>query len=145
MAYFTQQLVNAITLGAIYGLIAIGYTMVYGIIGMINFAHGEIYMIGAYLGFIIVSVLPAMTFFHSHLIVFLLSVLVLAALRPAGLGLHRPPTGAQAQRGGPREPKEGKGPARPAKGERVGGSASWDCGSCIAGGSCWASEGGDRP
>ncbi len=44
-----QQLVNGLILGAIYGLIAIGYTMVYGIIGMINFAHGEIYMIGAYL------------------------------------------------------------------------------------------------
>ena len=49
MAYFLQQLVNGITLGSIYGLIAIGYTMVYGIIGMINFAHGEIYMIGAFL------------------------------------------------------------------------------------------------
>ncbi|MCZ6553246.1 MAG: branched-chain amino acid ABC transporter permease LivH [SAR324 cluster bacterium] len=44
-----QQLVNGLILGSIYGLIAIGYTMVYGIIGMINFAHGEIYMIGAYL------------------------------------------------------------------------------------------------
>ena len=56
MAYFTQQLINAITLGAIYGLIAIGYTMVYGIIGMINFAHGEVFMIGAFIsliGFII--------------------------------------------------------------------------------------------
>ena len=49
MAYFLQQLVNGITLGSIYGLIAIGYTMVYGIIGMINFAHGEVYMIGAFL------------------------------------------------------------------------------------------------
>ncbi len=44
-----QQLINGLTLGSIYGLIAIGYTMVYGILGMINFAHGEIYMIGAYL------------------------------------------------------------------------------------------------
>jgi branched-chain amino acid transport system permease protein len=48
MEYFTQQLINGLTLGAIYGLIAIGYTMVYGIIGMINFAHGEIFMIGAF-------------------------------------------------------------------------------------------------
>ncbi|MEK9644853.1 MAG: branched-chain amino acid ABC transporter permease LivH, partial [Alphaproteobacteria bacterium] len=48
MEYFLQQLINGLTLGAIYGLIAIGYTMVYGIIGMINFAHGEIYMIGAF-------------------------------------------------------------------------------------------------
>ena len=47
MALFIQQLINGISLGAIYGLIAIGYTMVYGIIGMINFAHGDVYMIGA--------------------------------------------------------------------------------------------------
>ena len=53
MEYFLQQLINGLTLGAIYGLIAIGYTMVYGIIGMINFAHGEIYMIGAFLAVII--------------------------------------------------------------------------------------------
>jgi branched-chain amino acid transport system permease protein len=49
MEYFLQQLINGVTLGAIYGLIAIGYTMVYGIIGMINFAHGEIYMLGAFI------------------------------------------------------------------------------------------------
>ena len=47
-----QQLFNGLSLGAIYALIAIGYTMVYGIIGMINFAHGEIYMIGAYAGLV---------------------------------------------------------------------------------------------
>ena len=46
---FLQQLINGLTLGAVYGLIAIGYTMVYGIIGMINFAHGEVYMVSAYL------------------------------------------------------------------------------------------------
>jgi branched-chain amino acid transport system permease protein len=57
MAYFLQQLVNGITLGMIYGLIAIGYTMVYGIIGMINFAHGEIYMIGAFIAVISLTVL----------------------------------------------------------------------------------------
>jgi branched-chain amino acid transport system permease protein len=49
MLYFVQQLINGLTLGAVYGLIAIGYSMVYGIIGMINFAHGEVYMIGAFL------------------------------------------------------------------------------------------------
>ncbi|HEX5079596.1 MAG TPA: high-affinity branched-chain amino acid ABC transporter permease LivH [Geminicoccaceae bacterium] len=52
MLYFLQQLINGVTLGAMYGLIAIGYSMVYGIIGMINFAHGEIYMIGAFLSII---------------------------------------------------------------------------------------------
>ncbi|WP_028878714.1 ABC transporter permease subunit [Terasakiella pusilla] len=57
MEYFTQQLINGVTLGSIYGLIAIGYTMVYGIIGMINFAHGEIYMIGAFVSMITFLVL----------------------------------------------------------------------------------------
>lgn len=52
MEYFLQQLINGITLGSIYGLIAIGYTMVYGIIGMINFAHGDIFMIGAFIALI---------------------------------------------------------------------------------------------
>ena len=52
MEYFVQQLINGITLGTIYGLIAIGYTMVYGIIGMINFAHGDIFMVGAFLSLI---------------------------------------------------------------------------------------------
>ena len=46
MEYFLQQLINGLTLGSIYGLIAIGYTMVYGIIGMINFAHGDVFMVG---------------------------------------------------------------------------------------------------
>ena len=54
---FTQQVINGLTLGSIYALIAIGYTMVYGIIGMINFAHGEIYMIGAYVGLLVITAL----------------------------------------------------------------------------------------
>ncbi|KJS20387.1 MAG: branched-chain amino acid transporter permease subunit LivH [Hoeflea sp. BRH_c9] len=49
MEYFLQQLINGLTLGSIYGLIAIGYTMVYGIIGMINFAHGDIFMVGSFI------------------------------------------------------------------------------------------------
>src|ERR1700751_6452457 len=57
MSDFQQQLINGLTLGSIYGLIAIGYTMVYGIIGMINFAHGEIYMIGAFISIIAFLVL----------------------------------------------------------------------------------------
>jgi branched-chain amino acid transport system permease protein len=49
MDYFIQQLVNGLTLGSIYGLIAIGYTMVYGIIGMVNFAHGDVFMLAAFI------------------------------------------------------------------------------------------------
>ena len=52
MDYFAQQLINGIVLGSIYGLIAIGYTMVYGIVGMINFAHGDIFMIGGFIALI---------------------------------------------------------------------------------------------
>ena len=53
---FIQQLINGISLGSIYALIALGYTMVYGIIKLINFAHGDIYMVGAYIGFFSVSI-----------------------------------------------------------------------------------------
>ena len=60
MEYFLQQTINGITLGAVYGLIAIGYTMVYGIVGMINFAHGEIYMIGAFIAVIAFTLLGMM-------------------------------------------------------------------------------------
>jgi branched-chain amino acid transport system permease protein len=57
MEYFLQQLINGLTLGAMFGLIAIGYTMVYGIIGMVNFAHGEIFMIGGFVSVITFLVL----------------------------------------------------------------------------------------
>ncbi len=50
---FVQQLINGVTLGSVYGLIAIGYTMVFGIIGMVNFAHGEVFMIGAVIAYLI--------------------------------------------------------------------------------------------
>jgi len=52
MEVFTQQLINGITLGSIYGLIAIGYTMVFGIIGMVNFAHGDVFMVSAFIALI---------------------------------------------------------------------------------------------
>jgi branched-chain amino acid transport system permease protein len=59
MEVFVQQLINGITLGSIYGLIAIGYTMVFGIIGMVNFAHGDVFMVSAFIAlvaFLIVTV-----------------------------------------------------------------------------------------
>jgi branched-chain amino acid transport system permease protein len=82
MAYFLQQLINGLTLGAIYGLIAIGYTMVYGIIGMINFAHGEIYMIGAFVALIAVL---ALTSVGVAAVPILLLLVILAAMAIAGL------------------------------------------------------------
>lgn len=57
MDYFIELLFGGLTRGSIYALIALGYTMVYGIIGLINFAHGEIYMIGAFTAFIVATVL----------------------------------------------------------------------------------------
>ena len=57
MYHYLQQLINGLTVGSTYALIAIGYTMVYGIIGMINFAHGEVYMIGSYVAFIALTLL----------------------------------------------------------------------------------------
>jgi len=60
VAYVLQQLINGLTLGMIYGLIAVGYTMVYGIIGMINFAHGDVFMVGAFLSLIALTALSGM-------------------------------------------------------------------------------------
>jgi branched-chain amino acid transport system permease protein len=78
MEYFLQQLVNGITLGAIYGLIALGYTMVYGIVGMINFAHGDIYMIGAFISLIAFFAIAALgiTFIPLALVLVLVVAMV---------------------------------------------------------------------
>lgn len=62
MDYFIELLLSGLTKGAIYALIALGYTMVYGIIGLINFAHGEIYMIGAFTAFIAATILSILGF-----------------------------------------------------------------------------------
>jgi branched-chain amino acid transport system permease protein len=59
MEYFLQQLINGLTLGSIYGLIAIGYTMVYGIVGMINFAHGDIFTVGAFMALIVYLIITS--------------------------------------------------------------------------------------
>ena len=69
-----QQLFNGLSLGAIYALIAIGYTMVYGIIGMINFAHGEIYMIGAYTGLVTLAALGPQHGLPVYLVIALMLV-----------------------------------------------------------------------
>ncbi len=78
MAYFIQQLINGVALGMVYGLIAIGYSMVYGIIGMINFAHGEIYMIGAFVSIIAFTLLGMLGISWAPLAVLL--VLLVAIL-----------------------------------------------------------------
>lgn len=67
MENFIQQLINGLSLGSIYALIALGYTMVYGIIKLINFAHGEVYMVGSYVGYTVIrnfnlGLIPALLF-----------------------------------------------------------------------------------
>ena len=76
MAYFLQQLINGVALGSIYGLIAIGYTMVYGIIGMINFAHGDIFMVGAFIA--LIAFLAVLSIGITMIPLALLIVLVIA-------------------------------------------------------------------
>ncbi|HVW55896.1 MAG TPA: branched-chain amino acid ABC transporter permease LivH [Rhizobiaceae bacterium] len=77
MQYFIQQLINGLTLGSIYGLIAIGYTMVYGIIGMINFAHGDVFMVGAFISLIVFLILASL-FGGVHVVLFLLIMMGVA-------------------------------------------------------------------
>lgn len=77
---FLQQLINGLTLGGVYALIALGYTMVYGILELINFAHGEIYMLGAYLGIVFLGFFTAigLTSYSlplSLMLTFLLSII----------------------------------------------------------------------
>jgi branched-chain amino acid transport system permease protein len=79
MEYFVQQLINGITLGSIYGLIAIGYTMVYGIIGMVNFAHGDVFMVSAFIALIAYLILTAFIGVSSIALALLL-VLIAAML-----------------------------------------------------------------
>jgi branched-chain amino acid transport system permease protein len=81
MEVFVQQLINGITLGSIYGLIAIGYTMVYGIIGMINFAHGDIFMVGSFIALIAFLALVAIGI-TSVPLALLLVLLIAMALTP---------------------------------------------------------------
>jgi branched-chain amino acid transport system permease protein len=80
--YFVDQLINGLTLGSIYGLIAIGYTMVYGIIGMINFAHGEIFMIGAFISIItfLLLGLAGLTWVPLALLIVLVVAMTLTAV-----------------------------------------------------------------
>jgi len=79
MEYFLQQLINGVTLGSIYGLIAIGYTMVFGIIGMVNFAHGDVFMLSTFIALIFLLALTQVLGFGS-LAVALFIVLLLGML-----------------------------------------------------------------
>ena len=77
MEVFFQQLINGVTLGSIYGLIAIGYTMVFGIIGMVNFSHGDVFMVSTFIALIALMVLTTWLGVSSILLA-LLIVLIIA-------------------------------------------------------------------
>ncbi len=83
MEYFFQQVINGLALGSIYGLIAIGYTMVYGIIGMINFAHGDVFMLGAFMALIVFLIIT--TFIGALPIALMLLLMMIVAMLLTGL------------------------------------------------------------
>lgn len=89
MAYFLQQLINGVALGMVYGLIAIGYSMVYGIIGMINFAHGEIYMIGAFVSLITFTLLGMLGLSWAPLALLLVLVVAIGVTSLYGWTVER--------------------------------------------------------
>ena len=83
MEIFLQQLINGITLGSIYGLIAIGYTMVFGIIGMVNFAHGDVFMVSSFIAliaFLILTSFLGVTSIALALLIVLVVAMLLTAL-----------------------------------------------------------------
>src|ERR1051326_7547220 len=79
MEYFVQQLINGVTLGSIYGLLAIGYTMVFGIIGMVNFAHGDVFMVSSFIALIAFLIVTAWLGISSIALA-LLIILIIAML-----------------------------------------------------------------
>ena len=89
MEYFVQQLIIGITLGSIYGLIAIGYTMVYGIIGMINFAHGDVFMVGGFIALIAFLTLMAIGVTSIPLALFLVLLIAMALTALYGWTVER--------------------------------------------------------
>ncbi|KPC51903.1 ABC transporter permease subunit [Amantichitinum ursilacus] len=89
MGQFIQQLINGLTLGAVYGLIALGYTMVYGIIGMINFAHGDVYMVSAIMAVTFITLLSALGISSVPLMLVLVLVIVIALTSVYGWTVER--------------------------------------------------------
>jgi branched-chain amino acid transport system permease protein len=83
MSYLSQQLINGLTIGSIYGLIALGYTMVFGIIGMVNFAHGDVFMLSTFIAlllYLILTQLLGLTWLPLTLILVLIGAMALTAL-----------------------------------------------------------------
>jgi branched-chain amino acid transport system permease protein len=87
MSFFFQELVNGITVGALYALVALGFSMVYGVLKLLNFAHGDLYMVGAFVGYFVIQWFGGPTALSIPVPVLLVIMFVLAALLTGGLGV----------------------------------------------------------
>src|SRR5256886_13411069 len=87
MSFFYQELENGITTGALYSLIALGFSMVYGVLKVLKFAHGDLYMIGAYIGFFVIQWSGGAQALTIAVPLLLLIMFVLAAVLVGGLGV----------------------------------------------------------
>src|SRR5258705_7263604 len=87
MSFFFQELVNGLTTGALYALVALGFSMVYGVLKLLNFAHGDLYMIGAYVGFFVIQWFGGPSVLTIPVPLLLLVMFVLAAGLVGGLGV----------------------------------------------------------
>jgi branched-chain amino acid transport system permease protein len=88
---FLQQLINAVSLGSLYGLVAIGYTMVYGILRLINFAHGDVLMVGCYFAFYAILIFSLPWYVSFFVAILLTAVLGIAVDRGAYLPVRKAP------------------------------------------------------
>jgi branched-chain amino acid transport system permease protein len=87
MGFFFQELVNGLTTGALYSLVALGFSMVYGVLKLLNFAHGDLYMVGAYVGFFVIQWFGGPSALSIPVPLLLLIMFVLAAGLVGGLGV----------------------------------------------------------
>ena len=87
MGFFFQELVNGLTTGALYALVALGFSMVYGVLKLLNFAHGDLYMVGAYVGFFVIQWFGGPSALSISVPLLLLIMFVLAAVLVGGLGV----------------------------------------------------------
>jgi branched-chain amino acid transport system permease protein len=87
MSFFFQELVNGITTGALYALVALGFSMVYGVLKLLNFAHGDLYMVGAYIGFFVIQLFGGAADLSIAVPLLLVIMFVVAAGLVGGLGV----------------------------------------------------------
>ena len=87
MSFFFQELVNGVTTGALYSLVALGFSMVYGVLKLLNFAHGDLYMVGAYIGFFVIQWFGGSQHLTIAVPLLLVIMFVLAAGLVGGLGV----------------------------------------------------------